>query len=90
MPETNTGVDEFVDGEPSPSCPLESSPQHLISPDVRTAHDVFPPTAIDATPADSPETATGVDELVVEPLPSCPEPLRPQHTTPPEVRTAQE
>jgi hypothetical protein len=70
IPDTDTGVDEFVDGEPSPSCPLESSPQHLIAPDVRTAHDVLEPTAIEATPAESPETATGVEEFVVEPLPS--------------------
>ena len=70
IPDTVTGVDEFAEGEPSPSCPLESSPQHLMTPDVRTAHDVFPPTAMEATPAESPETATGVEEFVVEPLPS--------------------
>lgn len=34
------------------------------------------------------DTLTGTDESVQDPLPSCPEELRPQHFTPPVLSTA--
>jgi hypothetical protein len=37
----------------------------------------------------NPLTATGSPELVLEPFPSCPNSLPPQHSTPPLVETAQ-
>ena len=48
-----------------------------------------PPAVIAVTPV-RPLTATGVDELVVVPLPSWPEELRPQHLTVPVVSRAHE
>jgi len=47
-----------------------------------------PPTAIAVAPL-RPETATGVEEAVVVPLPSLPYPLSPQHSTVPPESTAQ-
>src|SRR5436305_1749274 len=41
-------------------------------------------------PVLNPVTTTGVDALVVVPLPSCPEPLAPQHLAVPSASNAQE
>jgi hypothetical protein len=41
-------------------------PQHLRAPPISSAHVCREPVEIEATPAESPETATGVDEFVVE------------------------
>src|ERR1700722_1079948 len=46
-----------------------------------------PATAVAFTPSGS-CTATGVELSTVVPLPSCPSPLFPQHSTAPEVITA--
>ena len=79
--ETTTGVAEHawsplhVSGPvvvPLPSSPYWLSPQHWTEPLERRAQAVwFSPTEMAVTPL-RPETATGVDELVVMPLPRTP------------------
>ena len=67
------------------------APQHFAAPDT-TAHEWLlrlvsvppePATETSVTPEDKPDTDTGVDEEVVEPFPSWPLSLAPQHFTAP-------
>jgi hypothetical protein len=46
------------------------------------------PTDTAVAPLVNPETCTGTALLVVEPFPSCPSLLEPQHSTPPPLRMA--
>ena len=73
---------------PSPSCPLQFSPQHFAAPPVVTAHACKTSALMVATPDDKPDTVTGVNRSVVVPSPSCPEALPPQHFAAPPVVTA--
>jgi hypothetical protein len=54
-------------------------PQHRRLPDVVSAQLRLPPADTAATFEDNPETPTGETLEVVEPVPSSPDSLRPQH-----------
>jgi hypothetical protein len=94
--ETATG-DHELPVAPFPSSPWAPGPQHsTVLPD-NTAQAQLLPTEIPVTLV-SPETATGVVEQakesqasgpVVEPTPSSPSELSPQHSAPPPETTAQ-
>jgi hypothetical protein len=90
-PVTETGVlDEMI--VELPNWPLPLSPQHFAAPET-TAHACteselypeVPPIDTAVTPEVKPDTDTGVDELVVKPLPNWPLPLAPQHFTAPDT-----
>src|SRR6476659_8889722 len=67
-----------------PLCPEVLRPQHVTVPfGRRCAHECAPPALMATTPVRLPLTATGVDVLVVVPLPSWPTGLAPQHLTMP-------
>jgi hypothetical protein len=83
-PDTLTGVALLV-VDPSPSWPMLLPPQHVTPPLVVMAHVWSPPAEIAMTPEDRPDTLTGVALLVVDPSPSWPMLLPPQHFTPPLV-----
>ena len=68
---------------PSPNWPTMLSPQHLSPPPFVTAQVWDPPAATTFTPLPSPLTSTGVVCLSVVPFPNWPEPLFPQHLSPP-------
>jgi hypothetical protein len=71
-PDTSTGTPLFV-VELLPSSPIQLlRPQHFAPPDVVTAQVELLPAEILATPAASPDTATGTLLFVVELLPSSP------------------
>jgi hypothetical protein len=53
-----------------------------------SAH-VWVPPALTATTPESPDTATGIDESVVVPLPTWPYEFRPQHRTEPPFMSTQ-
>ena len=80
-PVTSTGTLDWV-VVPLPSWPLRLLPQHLMPPVVVRAQVWLSPATIAATPLVRPETLTGVSELLVVPLPSCPVALSPQQRTP--------
>src|SRR5262245_22399774 len=86
-PDTFAG-DDCDTAKPSPSCPTPFSPQHLAPPPVVSAQVSNAPAAIWATPLPSPLTPTAVELGFVDPLPSWPELLSPQHFTPPPVVSA--
>jgi hypothetical protein len=75
---------------PSPSCPYEFSPQHLVVPSSRTAQVVLYPqlmlSAVQPMPMStllsrSPISLALSPRCTVSPYPSCPCPLAPQHFT---------
>src|SRR4051812_29541276 len=85
-PSTFTGVNRSVSVVPSPICPALLAPQHLTPPAVVKAQACRLPAAIALTPLPRPETLTAVKRLAdFAPLPSCPSPSLPQHSTPPLV-----
>src|SRR5437764_14580026 len=95
-PVTETGLALGV-VEPSPRLPTPLEPQHFTDP-VRSRAHVALPWAAAATPFDRPVTATAVVlhadppqsfGPVVDPVPSWPYVLSPQHFTVPPERTAQ-
>ena len=61
-----------------PNCRKALSPQHQALLSERKAHEWVAP-MVTAVAVATPVTVTGVVELVVVPLPSCPELLSPQH-----------
>src|SRR5436190_1068623 len=87
-PETSTGVGLLVN-VPFPSWPLELDPQHFALPAVVSAHVWYVLAEIWAIPEERPETSTGVGLSTMVPSPSWPNPLSPQHFTPPPVVRAQ-
>ena len=74
---------------PRPSCPAVFRPQHCISPLDSRAHVCDAPACRD-TAEKTPDTTTGILELVVLPSPSWPLSFKPQQRTVPSVRSAQE
>ena len=64
-------------------------PQHFTPPAAVSAQVWLLPAVMAATPLARPDTLTGVRRSVVELSPSWPEPLSPQHFTPPAVVSAQ-
>src|SRR5207244_1683517 len=87
-PETARGVGRSV-VVPSAGWPSALPPQHLTPPALVSAQVWKSPAEIAATPLGSPETATGAWRWIVVPSPSWPEPLSPQHLTPPALVSAQ-
>ena len=85
---TGTAVN-WLSVVPSPSWPEKLAPQHWAAPPVVSAQLWPTPTVIDATPVSSPKTGVGVKRLDVEPSPSWPKKLPPQHRAAPSVVTAQ-
>src|SRR6476660_19739 len=92
---TVTNVDEFLTavgatvccpGIPSPSWPKVSSPQQY-TPVAVTPHVCESPALIDVN-LSPPMTSTGVEAVVKDPFPSCPEPFNPQQYASPEVAIA--
>src|SRR5882672_7157760 len=75
---------------PSPRAPNELSPQHDMFPFPLTTHVCRPPAAMSRAVRNPPppETVAGTELPIVVPLPSWPEPLRPQHCTLPSARSA--
>src|SRR5581483_787442 len=89
-PLTSTGTElDCHGGAPSPSSPKTLLPQHFTPPALVSAQVCTSPAPTAATPEPSPPTSTGVVLPVVVLFPSCPEPLSPQHSTPPELVRAQ-
>src|ERR1700716_3115157 len=84
IPDTATGVELSV-VDPSPSWPLALSPQHLTDPGLPSSAQVWLPPAAIAVAVVIPETVTGVRLGVVDPSPSWPRALAPQHLTVPPV-----
>ena len=76
---------------PLPNCPCESSPQHLTEPSSSKAQTVVKAMASDTAvrPEPSEPMVVGVLVLLVEPIPSCPSELWPQHLVEPSSRMAQ-
>src|SRR5438093_1509212 len=87
-PETSTGVERLV-CVPSPSWRKELAPQHLTPPALVSAQVRYPAAAMAETPLARPTTSTGIERLVAVPSPSWPQPLSPQHLTPPALVSAQ-
>jgi hypothetical protein len=82
---------------PSPSSPSVLSPQQSTIPEVRIAQYPTPAAAklVAKTPVGTGVVAHGVESIqlsgpLLEPSPSSPSKLAPQHSTAPEVRIAQE
>lgn len=83
-PHTGTLSFRFV---PSPSWPSPWAPQHCPDPPVSRAQEWDLPTEIDSTPAESPETSTGVFRFSLLPSPNWPNLFSPPHfTAPPETK----
>ena len=89
-PETNTG--ELVDSTVLfPTCPDELRPHPYSMPVVVMASECAPPAATDVQDvAAGPDTSTGEDTVVKEPIPTCPDVLRPHPYSRPAVVMASE
>ena len=74
---------------PLPSWPKSFPPQHWTPPAPVSAQLWLPPPAMATTPLPRPTTSTGVVRCVVDPSPSWPPLLFPQHLTPPADVSAQ-
>ncbi len=85
---TSTGVGRLV-VLPSPNWPDPLRPQHLTPPPTVSEQVCPPPAAMACMPLARPTTSTGVLRLVVVPSPNWPDPLPPQHLTPPPMVSAQ-
>src|SRR6476469_2777748 len=92
-PVTVTGVAENWPGPeiPFPSSPKELSPQHFTVPPTTTAQaQVWNSAELMASAPVRPATARGGDEkLLIDPVPSSPALLMPQHLTVPVTSNAQ-
>src|SRR6185312_7082045 len=86
-PTTSTGACRVV-VVPSPSSPWLLSPQHLTAPAAVTTHTCIPPTEMETAPRERPTTSTGRALSTVDPSPSWPARLSPQHLTAPALVTA--
>jgi hypothetical protein len=89
---TSTGEDEVVVPVvvvPSPRWPALFPPQHFTPPLEFIAQVWLPPAEIAPTPAERPQTSTGVDLSVAVPSPSRPSAFEPQHLTAPDSVKAQ-
>jgi len=62
-----------------PSCPYQLTPQQYVGPAVVTPHVCSPNPTERVVNVSAGAAATGASRLVVDPSPSCPYPLRPQH-----------
>jgi hypothetical protein len=87
-PTTSIGVELLV-VVPLPSSPSKFEPQHFVAPVLRRAQVCSSPALSSATPLCSPLTLTGIELLVVVPLPSSPSKFEPQHFAAPALVTAQ-
>jgi hypothetical protein len=74
---------------PLASWPLAFAPQHWTVPAPVATHACCSPDAMAAAPLARPDTADGVEEFALLPLPSCPLAFAPQHSVAPEASTAQ-
>src|ERR1700694_5798718 len=87
-PVPSTGVELSV-VVPFPSWPKPLYPQHLIPPPMVSPQLWLLPAEMAATPLVRPVTSPGSGLFAIVAFPSWPEPLEPQHLTPPPVVRAQ-